>query len=179
MKHLLSKPILERAKRQTVGDPQCIGCNLQDDARCRDLARLMAVLRRSQACSNSVKQASISLARQNYLPRCRPILAHPAKAMVHIYIYIYMYDFPVCVPRFGASTVDSHARKQHKDLFFESGDWRGGEGLPREGVVVEELVPSFESNFSLGVEGGKSGMSRNFARMFGTPGVFKTPSRPV
>ena len=46
----------------------------------------------------------------------------------------------------------------------------GMEGLQREGEGVKKFVPSLESLFSLGFEGGNVGRPENFAGMSRTPG---------
>ena len=55
-----------------------------------------------------------------------------------------------------------------KFLGPETAGWGGG--LPCEGVGVEKVVPSLESLFSLGFEGGSLACPGNFAGMSRTPG---------
>ena len=65
------------------------------------------------------------------------------------------------------------ARKRSTKIkFFGPETTRWGGGLPREGVVAENFVPSLESLSSLGFEERNLGCPRNFARMSRTPGVF-------
>ena len=63
------------------------------------------------------------------------------------------------------------ARKKSTKINFlgpETARWGGG--LPREGVVVENFVPSLESLSSLGFEERNLGCPGNFAGMSRTPG---------
>ena len=63
------------------------------------------------------------------------------------------------------------ARKKSTKINFlgpETARW--GRGLPREGVVAENFVPSLKSLSSLGFEERNPGCPRNFAGMSRTPG---------
>ena len=71
---------------------------------------------------------------------------------------------------------NAQARKKRKSTkinFRGSGDCQGGGGLPREGAGVEKFVPSLESLFSLGFEGGNLGRPENLPGRPGPLGVFK------
>ena len=64
-----------------------------------------------------------------------------------------------------------HARKKSTKINFlglETARWGGG--LPREGVVAKNFVPSLESLSSLGFEERNLGCPGNFAGMSRTPG---------
>ena len=65
----------------------------------------------------------------------------------------------------------NQARRKSTNINFlgpETARW--GRGLPREGVVAENFVPSLESLSSLGFEERNPGCPGNFAGMSRTPG---------
>ena len=73
--------------------------------------------------------------------------------------------------RWGRTTPNFQARKESTKINFlgpESARWGGG--LPREGVGVENFVPSLESLSSLGFEEINLGYPGIFAGMSRTPG---------
>ena len=67
----------------------------------------------------------------------------------------------------------SGKKKRAQRLTFGPGDRRWGGGLPREGVVAEKVRALPRKFFFLGFRRQESGMSRNFAGMSRTLGVFK------
>ena len=67
-------------------------------------------------------------------------------------------------------TLYSGTKNGHKINFLGPATARWGGGLPREGVVAENFVPSLESLSSLGFEERNLGCPRNFVGMSRTPG---------
>ena len=72
---------------------------------------------------------------------------------------------------FCSETSSTQARKKSTKIKFlgpETARWGGG--LPREGVVAENFVPTLETLSSLGFEERNPGCPGNFAGMSRTPG---------
>ena len=72
---------------------------------------------------------------------------------------------PIC-----QGAVNQARKKSTKINFLGPETARWGRGLPCEGVVAENFVPSLESLSSLGFEERNPGCPRNFAGMSRTPG---------